>query len=163
MAYTHTGRTKQAAKELATLNGIAEDPATAEVGIGFTSGARLLTIAREVLAGELAAKQGDHADALAHLDRAVRLEDSLLYTEPPDWYYPVRHTLGAVLLEAGFALEAEVVYWQDLEEYRENGYALHGLWQSLKAQGRAEEAAEIRERFRVAWADADVELTSSRF
>jgi len=163
MAYTHTGRTRRAAKELAALNDIAEDPATSELGIGFTSGTRLLTIAREVLAGELAAKHGDHADALAHLDRAVRLEDSLLYTEPPDWYYPVRHSLGAVLLEAGYPLEAEVVYWQDLREHRENGYALYGLWQALEAQGRTDEAAVVQSRLRAAWADADVQLSSSRF
>ena len=163
MAYTHTGRLGPARRELKALARIDQDPTTPQVVIGFSNAGKLLSIAHHVLAGEIAAKRGRSDQALGHLDRAVRLEDSLLYNEPPDWYYPVRHTLGAVLLEAGFALEAEVVYWQDLEEYRDNGYALHGLWQSLQAQGRAEEAAEIQERFRVAWADADVELTSSRF
>ncbi len=75
----------------------------------------------------------------------------------------MRHTLGAVLLEAGSAVEAEVVYWQDLEKHRENGYALYGLWQSLERQGRKEEAAGVELRFRAAWVDADVDLTSSRF
>ena len=102
-------------------------------------------------------------DALGHLSRAVRLEDSLLYNEPPDWYYPVRHTLGAVLLEAGSPVEAEVVYWQDLAHHQENGYALYGLWQSLKKQGRTEEASDVELRFHTAWVDADVDLTSSRF
>jgi len=87
----------------------------------------------------------------------------MLYNEPPDWIVPVRHTLGAVLLEAGYPEEAETVYWQDLSKRQENGYSLYGLWKSLVAQGRTQEAAEILERFEAAWADADTALTSSRF
>jgi len=100
--------------------------------------------------------------ALGHLERAVRLEDSLSYNEPPDWYYPVRHTLGAVLLEAGYPVEAEVVYWQDLKKFRNNGYSLYGLWQSLEAQDKTEEANDIKKRYQTAWQHADVKLTSSR-
>jgi hypothetical protein len=76
----------------------------------------------------------------------------------------VRHTLGAVLLDAGRADEAETVFWQDLRQRnRENGYALKGLAASLRAQGRADEAALVEKRFRTAWADADMELGSARF
>ena len=75
----------------------------------------------------------------------------------------MRHTLGAVLLEAGYPAEAEVVYWQDLRRYRDNGYSLYGLWQSFNARGRTEDAARIKAQFQVAWADADVQLSSSRF
>jgi hypothetical protein len=91
------------------------------------------------------------------------LEDSLMYNEPPDWYYPVRHTLGAVLIEAGYPAEAEVVYWQDLKRYRDNGYSLYGLWQSLKAQGRDTEAAKLMTSYSQAWVHADRPLSSSRF
>ena len=87
----------------------------------------------------------------------------MIYNEPPDWYYPVRHTLGAVLLEAGYPAEAKVVYWQDLRRYRDNGYSLYGLWQSFKSRGLREDAACIKAQFQVAWADADVVLSSSRF
>jgi tetratricopeptide (TPR) repeat protein len=111
----------------------------------------------------LAAKQKSYPAAISHLERAVRLEDSLACNEPPDWYFPVRHMLGAVLLEAGYPAEAEVVYWQDLKRYRNNGYALYGLWQSLKARGQEQESAQIEARFRKAWADADVMLSSSRY
>jgi tetratricopeptide (TPR) repeat protein len=163
MAYARTGQIKKARKELAALRAISEDPSTPEVLVGFSNASTLLTIAGEVVAGELAAEAGHYDEALGHLERAVRLEDGLLYTEPPSWYYPVRHTLGAVLLEAGRPVEAEVVYWQDLEKNRDNGYALYGLWKSLEAQGRAEETAEVEERFRAAWAEADVELSYSRF
>ncbi len=131
--------------------------------IGFGDVERLLTIGIEIVAGEIAAKQGDYTAATAHLERAVRLEDSLLYNEPPDWYFPVRHVLGAVLIEAGRADEAEVVYWADLRKNPDNGYSLFGLKKALEAQGRIDEALSIAERFDRAWADADHELTTSRF
>jgi tetratricopeptide (TPR) repeat protein len=163
MAYVHTNRADEAGEELTALARIADDPETPEVLVGFSNAGALLTVAKELLAGELAAERGRYDEAIGHLDRAVRFEDSLVYSEPPDWYYPVRHTLGAVLLEAGRFKEAEIVYWQDLRKNQENGYALYGLWQSLKSQGRSEDAAEIERRFRTAWRDADVELVSSRF
>lgn len=162
MAYARTKRPMQARVELGELEAIRDDPeVTAPVGLAGS--AKLLQIASGVLAGEIAAAQGNYDRALRHLGRAVRLEDGLNYTEPPDWYYPVRHTLGAVLLEAGYADEAEVVYWQDLKKHRDNGYSLYGLWRSLDAQGRKEEAAQIKKKFRTAWARADIKLTASRF
>ena len=83
--------------------------------------------------------------------------------EPPAWYFPVRHVLGAVLIEAGYPAEAEVVYWADLRDYPDNGYALFGLVQSLRAQDKDDEAEIVGERFKRAWGHADVELTTSRF
>jgi tetratricopeptide (TPR) repeat protein len=163
LAYLNTDRPKEAKQELDALNAIADDPETTEVLIGLSHAGRLLSIARELLAGEYQAKHGRHDAALGHLERATRLEDSLRYNEPPDWFYPTRHSLGAVLLEAGSPLEAEAVYWRDLAKNRENGYALYGLYQALRAQGRNEEAVEIEKRFRAAWADADARLSSSRF
>ncbi|MGH9787432.1 MAG: hypothetical protein ACRD4U_01860, partial [Candidatus Acidiferrales bacterium] len=101
--------------------------------------------------------------ALAALHRAVLMEDGLTYMEPADWHYPVRQSLGAVLLKAGRAAEAEQVYWEDLRRNPENGWSLFGLMQALRAQKRDEEAAAIEQRFKRAWANADVQLTSSRF
>ena len=122
----------------------------------------ILDIAKEVLAGELSAKRGDYDNAIARLHRAILLEDNLIYNEPPDWHVPVRQSLGAVLLSAGRADEAEAIYWQDLERNRENGWSLFGLLQSLRAQGKAEQAAAVEKRFRKAWKRADVTLTASR-
>jgi len=163
MAYLHRDNFDGAIAELAVLHKIAEDPQTPEVTIGFTNAGTLLTTADQVLSGELAAKQGAYQRALYHLGRAVRLEDSLLYNEPPDWYYPVRHTLGAVLLEAGLPEEAEVVYWEDLGKNENNGYALFGLLQALRAQGHDAETVDVEARLKAAWSEADVKLTSSRF
>src|SRR5207244_12512743 len=100
---------------------------------------------------------------LAHTVRAVRLIVALVYTERTEWHYPPRHALGAVLLDAKRPAEAETVYWEDLKRNRENGWALFGLMQALKAQGKNEEATLVEARFKKAWARADVALSASRF
>ena len=122
----------------------------------------ILAIAPEVLGGEVAAARGDFDRSIARLERAVRLEDGLVYTEPAEWHYPPRHALGAVLLAAGRAPEAETVYWQDLRRHPDNGWALFGLAQAIRAQGKDEQAAAVERRFDEAWERADVELTASR-
>ena len=116
-----------------------------------------------MLAGDIAARRKDYDVAIAHFERAVRHEDALIYTEPPDWHAPVRHWLGAVLLDAGRPAEAEVVYWEDLRRNRENGWSLFGLQQALAAQDRKDEAAAVQERFTKAWSRSDVTLTASKF
>jgi tetratricopeptide (TPR) repeat protein len=123
----------------------------------------ILEIGPEVLAGELAAARKQYDAAIAHIEKAVRLEDALVYTEPSEWHYPPRHALGAILLEAGRAPEAETIYWEDLRRNRDNGWALFGLAQALRAQNKNDEAEVIEARFKKAWARADVTLTASRF
>src|SRR5690606_36568521 len=115
------------------------------------------------LAGEIAGRRGDAQAAVEHFTRAMQLEDSLQYMEPPFWYYPVRHSLGAALLQAGWGAEAEARYREDLKRFPENGWALYGLARSLRAQGKTEEAARVEGRFRKAWSGADVRLLASRF
>lgn len=123
----------------------------------------LLSIGPEVLRAEIAAARGQHDKAIALAEKAVRMEDALVYTEPSEWHYPPRHLLGALLLQAGRAAEAETVYWEDLRRNRDNGWALFGLTQALKAQNRTDDAALVEARFRKAWERADVALTGSRF
>jgi tetratricopeptide (TPR) repeat protein len=163
MAFAHTQQPDSAVKELNMLQAIVRDAQGRQEMIGFSDAPTLLSIAGEVLSGEMAAGQKRFKTAISHLERAVAFEDGLMYNEPPDWYYPVRHTLGAVLLEAGQPEKAETVYRQDLKRYRDNGYSLYGLWQSVKAQGRSAEAAGIEARYRQAWSQADMQLDSSRF
>jgi tetratricopeptide (TPR) repeat protein len=164
MAFVRLGALDDAAAELGRLQELAGEPVMEEVTLwDLNSAAALLAIAVDVLEGELLAARGDHDLAVARLRDGVGREDALVYDEPPDWHLPVRHLLGAVLLEAGRAAEAEAVYLEDLAKYPENGWSLYGLAASLRAQGREPEAAEAEERFRAAWATADVELTTSRF
>ena len=114
------------------------------------------------MAGEIATKRKDWDIATMHLERAVRYEDALIYQEPADWHAPVRQALGAVLLEAGRADEAEAVFWEDLKKNPESGWSLFGLKQALEAQGKTADVALVERRFEKAWKDADVTLTSAR-
>ena len=118
-------------------------------------------VAYEVLAGEIEFSKGNTTEAIAHLERAVIYEDELPYNEPAEWYIPTRQTLGFVLLKSEKYVEAEKVYKEDLEYYRENGWSLIGLHKSLIGQGRTEEAKEIKIRFTTAWSMADIEIYDS--
>lgn len=164
LAHLHLGKRNQARQELKQLTRLRQQIEQDQgYYIGFGAAATLVAIAEEVLTGEIAASKKDYYDAIAHLEKAVRLEDGLMYNEPPDWYFPVRHVLGAVLLEAGLPAEAEVVYWEDLRRNPENGYSLFGLKQALEAQDKSATAAVIEGRFKQAWREADTQLTTSRY
>ncbi len=163
MALTATGRLAEAEMELGQLKVIVSDPALkAQVTFSTNTGYAILRIAPEVVEGEIAAKRQDWDNAILHLDRAIRYEDGLIYQEPPDWHAPVRQNLGAVLLAAGRADEAEAVYWEDLKKNPENGWSLFGLYRALEAQGKSDEAGPVKARFDKAWKGADIVLTESR-
>lgn len=121
----------------------------------------LLEIADELVLGEIAMAAGNADDAVSHFELAVAIQDELPYTEPPFWYYPSRHSLGKALLAAGQAEKAESVYRRDLEDYPRNGWAMFGLMESLKAQGK--DPIEVMDTFALVWSQADVTLTSSTF
>ena len=163
LAYIHTDRPAKARRELGPVVEAREAMGESDHYIGFATAQTLMTIAEETVRGELAYSDGNTLMGLAHLERAVRLEDSLRYNEPPDWYFPLRHFLGAMLLDAGRPNEAEVVYAADLRKNPENGYSLFGLRSALAQQGKSEDARAVARRFDHAWADATHTLTSSRF
>jgi tetratricopeptide (TPR) repeat protein len=163
LALVATGRVQDAERELERLRRIMDDPSLDGPLFSPNTARAVLAVGPEVLSGEIAAAQGRYDAAIAHLEKAVRLEDALVYTEPAEWHYAPRLALGAVLLEAGRAAEAETVYWADLRKNRENGWALFGVRQALLAQGKDEQAALVESRFRKAWERADVTLTASRF
>ena len=163
LAFVGKGQLAEAEKELAEVRRIAGDKALEVPLFSPNMAAAIFAAAPEVLSGEIAAKRKDYDAAITHLERAVRLEDGLVYTEPSEWHYPPRQSLGAVLLAAGRAKEAETVYWDDLSRNPDNGWSLFGLAQALRAQGREDEAKGIDARFLKAWSHADVKLTASRF
>ena len=127
----------------------------------FYPATSLLKIADELALGEIATAEGKLDVAIEHFKTAVATQDDLPYTEPPFWYYPTRHTLGRALLVANKPAEAEATYRKDLEQYPRNGWAMFGLMQSLKAQGK--DATEVSDKFVELWSRADVTLTSSTF
>ncbi|MET0987537.1 MAG: hypothetical protein ABW034_19250, partial [Steroidobacteraceae bacterium] len=154
-----------AQKESETLRKIMVDPKLIEApsSMSLNLADSVLRVAVEVLDGEMAAGKRDYDKAIAYLDRAVRYEDALIYTEPDDWHQPVRLNLGAVLLQAGRPVEAESVYWDDLRLHPKNGWALFGLAQAMRAQGKVDQAKAVEADFKTAWKDADIQLTASRF
>ena len=155
VAYTVRSQPDEAEAERAAFEKVAATiPSEATEGLNPAS--RLLTITRALLAGEIAARGGRAEEAVEHLRAAVKAEDELSYNEPSDWYYPTRHHLGAVLLAAGRAPEAQAVFEEDLRRNPGNGWALAGLAESQRKQGKTAEAAATRERLEKAWARADV-------
>jgi len=132
-----------------------------EAFFGNNSAADLLTIAEHVLAGEILYLDGHRAEGIAQLRMASAVEDRLRYDEPPDWIQPVRHPLGAALLKAQLASEAETVYREDLARLPGNVWSLHGLARSLRVQKKDAEAVEVEKRLARATASSDIELTSS--
>lgn len=161
-AFANGGNLDAARAEQAAL-----EPLKANDKIMFLDGndfpaSALLSIADELLRGEIAMAAGDLDTAITHFGAAVAGQDALPYTEPPFWYYPTRQSLGIALLRAGRAAEAEQVYRRDLVDYPHNGWSTYGLIQSLEAQGKNDEAAMHRGHFDAMWSLADVELSASR-
>jgi tetratricopeptide (TPR) repeat protein len=128
-----------------------------------TPASMYLGIAEKMLAGEILYREGKVDEAVAALREAVEREDKLHYTEPANWILPVRHALGATLMDAHRYADAEIVYRQDLVRYPENGWSLYGLARSLRMQEKAAEEALVAARFEKSWQHADVKLSSSCF
>jgi tetratricopeptide (TPR) repeat protein len=156
------GQLPQARQALADLK---ELRAHLEPGVlgGFNALDDLSGIAVTVVAARIAATEGQQAEAVKLLQQAVAAEDRLAYNEPADWFFPVRHLLGAQLMLAQDAAGAAQVYREDLRRNPDNGWALHGLALALRAQGRNAEAARIEQQQQRAWVHADVRLPASAF
>lgn len=115
----------------------------------------ILTIAKDVLGGKIALAKHDNKAAARMLRDAVAIQDTLKYNEPPDWFFPVRESLGAVLLLDGKAAEAEKVFREDLERNPHNPRSLFGLAQALKAQNRGHDAQSVEKQFESTWKGAN--------
>ncbi len=163
MAHLSKGRMSEAKADLSNLKNLAKDERLKKMTIwNINSVADLLDIAQKVLAGEILDSEKKYNESIHLLNQAVAIEDRLNYNEPPDWFFSVRHHLGAVLLNAKQYAQAEKVFREDLIKYRKNGWALKGLSEALKAQKKQAEAEKIHAEFETAWKWADVTIHSSR-
>jgi len=118
----------------------------------------VLAVARDVLGGKIALTKKDNAAAIALLQNAVTMQDSLKYSEPEDWFFPVREALGAALLVNSDAAGAERVFREDLDRHPRNPRSLFGLEQALKAQNRGYDAGFVQEQFRASWKGGPAQL-----
>ena len=160
IALSALGRTEEARKEIERFNSqIQQVP-----GDWWVFANRIhdvLPIAQHMLVGELAYREGRLEDAWAELEKGIEAEDKLVYDEPPGWVLPVRHAMGALLMEAGEYARAEVLYRQDQLAHPGNGWSLLGLKQALEAQGKGEEAIRIAAKLDEAWNGVKSRPTSS--
>ncbi len=160
VAYAEKGDVTNAAAERQKFADAASQiPRDTPFGVLNTAGP-VLDVATDVADARIAMAKGDKSGAIERWKAAVVAQDALRYDEPAVWYYPVRESLGAALLQNGQAAEAEQVFRDDLNSSRNpgNGRSLFGLWRSLDAQGKKADAAKVKQQFDVAWKGADVQL-----
>ncbi len=161
-ALAATGQAAEAERELAAA-AAAMALAPAEATQGMNAAAPLYQVGQRKAAARLATAKGDLSGAIGMLQEASAIEDKLAYNEPEDIFFPVRHLLGAALLDAGRAQEAEAVFREDLARHPQNGWALTGLRAALSAQKREREAEAVGLLLRAAWANADTAIERAAF
>jgi tetratricopeptide (TPR) repeat protein len=162
-AFAAQGKLEKAEEELKALRAASADPSVKNLLAAANPAPTILELSARALEGELLSAQGRHDEAVKAFEAAVGLQDTLKYIEPPDWGQSMRLYLGAALIRAGRPREAEAVYREDLRHFRNNGWTLFGLLQSLRAQGKSAAARKVEREFARAWKNADVTLKASVF
>ena len=159
MAYLGRGEKDSAEKELDALRLLAKDESIAEITVwDINTVYDLVKIAEKVLAAEMYAANGQLDEAIIRLERAVVLEDALNYNEPPDWFFSIRHHLGAMQLKAGQFDAAIQTFNEDLKKLPNNGWAYQGLISAYHALNNEEKASENEALFDISWQHADFEI-----
>jgi tetratricopeptide (TPR) repeat protein len=159
-ALAASNRIEESKSTLAELDGLrAALPSDSTAGLNTAPD--VLAVAAMIAKAQIAIAEHRRDAGIAALIEAVAMEDRLAYDEPADWFFPVRHILGAELLKAGRSSEAEAVYREDLRRNPMNGWSLFGLSQALRAEKKTGEAREVEAKFNEAWKRADITLTAS--
>jgi len=163
MAFLAQNDEAAAIKELNSLENHASDESLKDITIWeINSVDILLQIAQRVLKPEILARELNYDESITMLKEAVMLEDGLNYNEPPDWFFSVRHALGAVQIEAKKYHDAIKTFEEDLVRLPENGWALHGLKLAYTKLNDQNNVSKIDERLKTIWSNSDIKLSSSR-
>jgi tetratricopeptide (TPR) repeat protein len=157
MAYASSGQSDLADGELKHLSTV-QQSLSPQTTYGLSSASSILSIAEHLLRARIAVVKNDKNAAIALLRKAVELEDSLAYNEPPDWPIPARESLGSALIVNGDYAEAEKVFRDDQSKNPRSGRSLFGLLESLKRQGKNLAVPFIQRQFEAAWKNADTQL-----
>ncbi|WP_141110347.1 tetratricopeptide repeat protein [Dyadobacter psychrophilus] len=163
MAYLNTGATDKAKVELSALLEKAKDPILTKRRVPFNSFTPIANIAGEILTAAIAFDDKRYEETIASLNKAIAIEDGLIYTEPNDWPIPARQFLGAYLIKMNKPAVAEKVYREDLMWNPGNGWSAIGLAQSLKAQKKTKELAKIESAYKQSFSTAEQLPTGSVF
>ena len=161
MALAGTGKTSEAEAEYKIVSD-AEAATSPDVvfSMPFNNKAKnIMKIAKNVLGARIVVGKKDNSSAIPMLTEAVAIQDSLNYGEPPDWFFPVRESLGGVLMMSGDAAGAEKVFREDLERNPRNPRSLFGLIKALKAQNRDYDAGFVQKQFQASWKGDNTQLT----
>lgn len=163
MAFLGKKDLPKAKSELSELEVLAKDERLKEMTIWqINSMQTIVDIARKVLKGEILASEGKFDQSLALLKEAVALEDGLNFQEPPDWFFSVRHNLGAVQIEAGEYEDAIATFEEDLKVLPKNGWAQHGLKLAYQKMNEQVKVRQMEALLQKSWATADVDIETSR-
>jgi tetratricopeptide (TPR) repeat protein len=157
-AYTAKKQPEEAAKEKDAFDAAAA-AVPADAMMNLNTSKSLLDVASATLEAKRAEMRGDADVAVAAWKKAVAVQDTMAYDEPPAWFYPVRESLGGALLRAGKFAEAEAAFRDDLQRNPNNGRSLFGLSQALARQDKTKEASAAEAQFKNAWRRADVVVT----
>lgn len=159
MAHLGKGDLDKAKVELKQLELLAQDESLKDITIwNINSVYDLVKIAEYVLKSELLAKEGNYDKSIDLLKNAVAMEDALNYNEPSDWFFSIRHHLGAIEIEAGNYENAINTYTEDLKRLPNNGWAQHGLMVAYEKLNDVENLKKTKALFKKSWAYADVQL-----
>jgi tetratricopeptide (TPR) repeat protein len=158
IAFAHLGDLTKALEEQTNFDK-EKDKLSVELKFGYNEAKKILTIADLSLKATLAEVQNKNSEAFNFLTQAVAEQDTLHYDEPPDWFFPIRETLGGLLLRTKKSKEAEIVFREELKRHPRNGRALFGLKESLKDQSKLYDYYWVNEEFQKAWKYSDSQLT----
>lgn len=160
MALAGTGKLGEAEAEYRALTAVRDaTPEDAIFAMPFNNRTKdILVIASDVLGAKIAMAKKDYSAAIGMLREAVSVQDKLNYGEPPDWFSPVRESLGAALLVNGAAADAEKTFREDLDRNPRNPRSLFGLQQALRAQKRDYDAGFVERQFQASWKGGNTQL-----
>ena len=161
LAFAAHKNVELAERELNALAALAGSPEAKKLDSPAFPVSATLAVPALWLAGKVAGAKGNTREMIEKLEKAVAAQDAIPYMEPYFWPIPARLPLGAALLQSGDAVKAEQVFREDVKRWPRNGWGLFGLEQSLRAQGKTQQADDVRRQFTEAWQRADVKLDLS--
>jgi tetratricopeptide (TPR) repeat protein len=150
-AFTAKGKLQQADEERDSMELIFKELPTGFSGIMPFSWKTTHDIAVTALNGRVASARGNLSEAVENWRAEATVQDKMGFTDPPAWYYPMRESLGAVLLRAGQPDNAEQVFRDDLKQNPKNPRSLFGLWKTLEAEKKLDQAEVARRSYEAAW------------
>ncbi|MBN8673586.1 MAG: hypothetical protein J0L56_05605 [Chitinophagales bacterium] len=163
MAFAATAKITEAKNELVQLQQLMKDSSLFIPFTPFSPAIDGITIAEQLLKGTIALSEQQTDLAIAAFQKAVTIEENMVYNEPRDWLLNPKHYLGNALLKAGRHAAAKQVFLADLENNSENGWALFGLWQASSGEKKKAEADKILARFRKAFSNSDIKISGAVF